>query len=120
MRPGCARRQIIEVQPESAIQNEIVLRHLCHVDLAITIRLDPSYRLVFMEEVITDHEALLVGCESQKMWTRIRSEIEEFQQAWLRWCGRVKHRHFAGEMEGQKQALAIAGHLHQLRPAALG
>jgi len=72
----------VEVEIELGIKDQIILHDVGHMDLVIAFGVDLA-EVIFVQEVIADHQALLIFGERDVMWTGARAEIERPQQARL-------------------------------------
>ena len=83
---GASLESGVEVQGEPRVQGEAVPRDPCHVDLVVSLGVDLS-EPIFVEEVIADHQALLVRGEGDVVGSGASPEVQHFQQLWLLWIG---------------------------------
>src|SRR5262249_4251212 len=109
MRPRWSCQECrIEIQVEPRIQRQAVTRHLNHVDLVITLEVNLA-EIVFIQEVVGHHQALVVVSQYNVMWTSTYPKIHEGSN--LREGGRicdVEHADLAGLEQAEDQAITRA------------
>ena len=72
------------------------------------------------EEIIRDHQSTFVVRQSQIVRPGICAEVEDAEHLGRSGLRRIEHHDLARLIHGDEEPLAVAGHAHELRPAAGG
>src|SRR4051812_16037256 len=101
----------VEVEVEGAIELQTVATDVDHVDLVITLDVhDAPWGQVLDEEVIGDHEPLLVLRQPQEVRPGIATEVDDAHQLGAVRARDVEHGDLAGPVQRHEQAGGPPGH----------